>query len=148
MYLLLSGYLPFSGKSEQDTISQTLKAEVKFNQPSWKSISQDARILVARLLRNDPSQRPSGEKIISHPWFDEIRSEMEREAKKEMENRGNLALRLSSSLSVGGVSESNSGEFQPSNPKQEISSNSPKKLPDLSSAASSDNSPENSEIKQ
>eukprot|EP00475_Leptophrys_vorax_P037543 TRINITY_DN6486_c0_g1_i7.p1 TRINITY_DN6486_c0_g1~~TRINITY_DN6486_c0_g1_i7.p1 ORF type:complete len:765 (+),score=168.23 TRINITY_DN6486_c0_g1_i7:343-2295(+) len=87
MYLLLSGYLPFSGKSEQDTISQTLKSEVKFNQPSWKTVSSEARILVSQLLKNEPSMRPTGEKLLKNVWFDEIRQEMEEEFRKSMDLR-------------------------------------------------------------
>lgn len=76
MYLLLSGYLPFSGKTQKDTISLTIKCDLKFTKESWNSRSEESKDLLRHLLRSDPNRRASGEKIIQHSWFDEIRSEM------------------------------------------------------------------------
>lgn len=37
--------------------------------PENVSISENARDIIARILNNDPSRRPTVDEILSHPWI-------------------------------------------------------------------------------
>ena len=69
IYTMLTGRVPFEGKSLEETMSG-----IQFNEPSytgrgWKKISVEAVDLLKKILIKEPSDRISAEKIMVHPWI-------------------------------------------------------------------------------
>lgn len=66
MYELLTGKAPFSGKDLEDLYSNI--AEVKnINYP--QDMDLEAKGLISKILKKDPSSRPSLKEILQHPFF-------------------------------------------------------------------------------
>ena len=53
MYILLSGYLPFSGNTTNDVFQKIKDAKVEFKQKEWVSVSKEAKDLIRRLICKD-----------------------------------------------------------------------------------------------
>jgi calcium-dependent protein kinase len=69
MYVLLSGYLPFGGKSTTDVFNRIRKARVSFEKKEWDKVSDVAKDLVKKLLEPDRKLRLTAGKALQHEWF-------------------------------------------------------------------------------
>ena len=65
VYEMLVGESPFLA-SDQDSIMARIATGV-FALPEW--LADDAADLVSRLLRLDPSARPTAREVLEHPWI-------------------------------------------------------------------------------
>ncbi|MES1917293.1 MAG: hypothetical protein MHM6MM_009030 [Cercozoa sp. M6MM] len=83
-YLLLSGRLPFDGRSKSQVIDRTLHADLNWEAPHWehKHVSEQAKSLIALLLQKDPEQRASFRQALAHEWFDPVRQQLRLDAQK------------------------------------------------------------------
>lgn len=90
LFVLLSGELPFQGRTQAQVIHQTLYGDLVFSAEEWSSVSPEGRDMVRKLLRKRPADRPSTSAATHHPWFDSIR-------KKEALKSATLKLRKSES---------------------------------------------------
>ena len=84
-YILLCGYVPFSGRCGKDCgwedrgeeclecqhqLFQSIKSgKVTFPEKPWSGISEEAKDLIAKLLVRDASQRLDANSILNHPWI-------------------------------------------------------------------------------
>jgi len=68
LYVLLSGYPPFYGSTLPKLIMRIKKADYDFNIPIFKSISKEAKAVIAGLLKSDPKQRLTPEQLLNIPW--------------------------------------------------------------------------------
>ncbi|KAJ3364797.1 Ribosomal protein S6 kinase alpha-2 [Allomyces javanicus] len=68
LFIMLTGKLPFTGKTPKDLESAILNRKPQF--PSF--LTNEARDLITKLLRKDPTQRPSITAIKKHPFFRSI----------------------------------------------------------------------------
>ncbi|OWF56475.1 aurora kinase A-like [Mizuhopecten yessoensis] len=66
-YEFLVGKPPFEAASQTDTYRRITKVDLQF--PSH--VSTPARNLISLLLKHDPSQRITLEKVLEHPWIKE-----------------------------------------------------------------------------
>ena len=55
MYILLCGCPPFIGTHKQDVYNKIQKAKVTFNQPVWKSVSEEAKSFIKKLINKNIS---------------------------------------------------------------------------------------------
>lgn len=69
LYQLLSGELPFTGRSDREVIEMIKRGNVNFTGAPWKNISADAKQLVRQLLQTDPFKRISALASLQHPWL-------------------------------------------------------------------------------
>lgn len=69
LYVLLSGYLPFYGNTQEELFDKILTASFSFNNKCWDDVSEQAKDLVSRMLTLKPEDRPSAEECLKHPWF-------------------------------------------------------------------------------
>eukprot|EP00929_Paragymnodinium_shiwhaense_P114756 TRINITY_DN83250_c0_g1_i1.p1 TRINITY_DN83250_c0_g1~~TRINITY_DN83250_c0_g1_i1.p1 ORF type:complete len:859 (+),score=238.65 TRINITY_DN83250_c0_g1_i1:221-2797(+) len=69
MYMLLCGYLPFHGKTTEETREKVRAGKFKFNATHWVDISKEAMDLVTGLLKMDPVLRFSAQQSLQHPWI-------------------------------------------------------------------------------
>ena len=69
LYSMLCGYLPFDDKNNDKLFRKILKCKIEF--PTKKSIviSDNAKDLIKRILKQDPEKRISLEEILEHPFL-------------------------------------------------------------------------------
>lgn len=84
-YILLCGYLPFSGRCGKDCgwedrgeecfecqhqLFQSIKSgSLIFPEKHWSTVSKEAKDLITKLLVRDASQRLDATSILNHPWI-------------------------------------------------------------------------------
>lgn len=72
MYIILSGFHPFDpyGTAGQTTILRAIQSQpVQFDDPVWDTVSDDAKDLIQKLLRKNPSERYTAEQAYHHRWI-------------------------------------------------------------------------------
>jgi len=52
-----------------DLIEECRNEKVIFHQRYWNSVSDDAKDFIKKLLKADPSLRPTSEEALKHPWL-------------------------------------------------------------------------------
>ncbi|KAM3132738.1 hypothetical protein pb186bvf_015166 [Paramecium bursaria] len=68
MYILLCGYPPFAGRTDQDTLKKVKEGKLLFDVNDWSLISNQAQDLVKKMLTLDPKQRLSAKQALTHQW--------------------------------------------------------------------------------
>ena len=69
LYSILSGGLPFTGKSHLELYRAIVKKNFDFEGPQWTNVSTDAKDLICKLLVKNPKKRYSAKDALKHPWF-------------------------------------------------------------------------------
>lgn len=69
LYILLCGYPPFGGQTDQEILKRVEKGKFVFDPPDWNKVSDDAKRLVEMMLTYDSSKRISAEEALNHPWI-------------------------------------------------------------------------------
>jgi len=69
MYILLCGYEPFYGESEEELINENKRGKVEYPEDDWRDISVEGRDLLEKMLEKDPSKRVQADKALQHPWI-------------------------------------------------------------------------------
>ncbi|XP_063968051.1 MAP kinase-activated protein kinase 5-like [Lytechinus pictus] len=76
IYIMLCGYPPFypdtpSRQLSKDMRHKIMAGQYEFPTEEWSLISDEAKDVVKRLLKVDPSERLNIEELCSHPWLKE-----------------------------------------------------------------------------
>lgn len=69
VFLLLSGDLPFSGRSQKELFRGIVMGKYDFVEESWSHVSEPARDLVRKMLVTDPSCRITAREALASPWM-------------------------------------------------------------------------------
>ena len=69
IYLLLSGNLPFMGRSQKELFRKIVAGKFEFEAKDWDGVSDDAKDLVRRLVVLDPDQRMTAAEAVRHRWL-------------------------------------------------------------------------------
>ena len=69
VYLLLSGNLPFMGRSQKELFRKIVAGKYDFEDDEWNEISPEAKDLVQQLLVLDPSKRITAADAVRHEWL-------------------------------------------------------------------------------
>lgn len=70
LYEMLSGKLPFTGRSNAEIVERIKGGRVSFSDPVWNTISEDAIGLVKQLLQVDAHKRISALAALHHRWIE------------------------------------------------------------------------------
>jgi calcium-dependent protein kinase len=68
-YILLCGYPPFNGTSNDEIFEKIRYARYIFYSVDWVGISNEAKDFIARLLVVDPDKRMTAKQALNHPWM-------------------------------------------------------------------------------
>jgi len=68
-YILLCGFPPFYGSTEQQIFNKILRAEYDFPSPDWDGVSEEAKGFIKALLVLNPNDRPTAEECLQSPWI-------------------------------------------------------------------------------
>ena len=69
VFLLLSGTLPFMGRSQKELFRKIVSGKYEFDEEDWTDVSAEARDMVTKLLVLDPDQRLSSKEALKHKWM-------------------------------------------------------------------------------
>jgi predicted Ser/Thr protein kinase len=68
-YVLLCGFLPFFGETQEELFDKILTGTFSFNHKCWDDVSAPAKDLVTQMLTLDPLSRPTAKHLLEHQWF-------------------------------------------------------------------------------
>jgi calcium-dependent protein kinase len=68
LYIILSGYPPFSGTTDEEILENILRGEYDFDDKIWDSISPEAKDLIEKLLTSE-DERLTPKDALIHPWI-------------------------------------------------------------------------------
>ncbi|CDW90758.1 protein kinase domain containing protein [Stylonychia lemnae] len=114
LYTLLSGQQAFDHENVSRLISKITLADFSFRDQVWLKISEQAKDLLNKMFTIDPSERPSAEQVLQHPWFsmnfdshqqeNELREVvLDLELRKSLKSYGKLS--ISQIICVGSIDE-------------------------------------------
>jgi serine/threonine protein kinase len=69
IFLLLSGNLPFMGRSQKELFRKIVSGKYEFDEEDWCDVSNDAKDLVQKLLVLDPDERLTSSQALKHSWM-------------------------------------------------------------------------------
>lgn len=69
VWVMLVGYQPFRGNTDQDVQSAIKSCEFVFDEEYWRDINLEAKHFISSLLVVDPVMRMSAKGAQSHPWI-------------------------------------------------------------------------------
>jgi len=69
MYVMLCGYPPFFGETDQEVLAKVRLGNFSFNAADWKNVSEDAKNLIRMLLKMNPRDRYTAEQALNHEWI-------------------------------------------------------------------------------
>lgn len=67
--LLLSGHPPFDGKTELEIFTKIIKGTYSLSSDIWSKVSNEAKVLISKMLTIDPDQRITADQALSDPWL-------------------------------------------------------------------------------
>ena len=69
MYILLCGFPPFNGKTDNEILQSVLKGHVSFKHAEFDSVTKEGKKFISRMLEYNAEKRISAEEAINVPWF-------------------------------------------------------------------------------
>lgn len=83
LYILLCGYPPFGGSSENEILNKVKLGKYKFDgniififfdlfflkEDDWSGISNEAKSLISKMLTYNPKERISANEALNDPWI-------------------------------------------------------------------------------
>jgi calcium/calmodulin-dependent protein kinase I len=76
VYLLLSGNLPFMGRSQKELFRKIVAGKYDFEHDNWLQVSDQAKDLVQKMLVLDPEERITAGEAIRHGWLKESKDRL------------------------------------------------------------------------
>jgi calcium-dependent protein kinase len=71
-YILLCGYPPFYGDTDNQIFEAVRTAKFDFPSPDWDGISDSAKEFICSLLQRTPSKRLTAAQALEHSWIKEM----------------------------------------------------------------------------
>ena len=72
LYILLCGYPPFNGVSNNEIYKAIRYGKLVFNKNNWSNISKEAITLISKMLEKNPKKRLSAEECLNDFWFKKV----------------------------------------------------------------------------
>jgi calcium-dependent protein kinase len=69
LYILLSGKPPFDGNDDKEIVNSVRIGTYSISGPEWKSISNDAKDLIKKMLTYEVANRITAEQALNHAWI-------------------------------------------------------------------------------
>lgn len=82
LYILLCGYPPFGGQTDQEILKRVEKGKYAFEPPDWTNVSEEAKTLVRLMLTYEPQKRISAEEALNHAWITKFSSQKDGDMSK------------------------------------------------------------------
>lgn len=69
LYIMLSGKVPFPGRTEPEIIHNVIKGVYHFNHPAFVNVSDECKDLINNCLVKDSENRYTSSKALQHSWM-------------------------------------------------------------------------------
>jgi len=69
MHILLCGYPPFYGETEDEVLAKVRKGAFSFAPKDWKKVSEEAQIFIRMLTKMNPLDRCTAEEALKDNWI-------------------------------------------------------------------------------
>lgn len=69
MYILLCGYPPFYGDTDEDILRRVKSGKFDFPAEDWDGISKEAKAIIEIMLTREEDGRPSAEQLLANTWL-------------------------------------------------------------------------------
>ncbi|CAD8109050.1 unnamed protein product [Paramecium sonneborni] len=69
LYILLCGYPPFDGKTEEKIMEKVSKGAYSFETQEWEEVSKEAKDFIRKMLQIEPNKRYSAQQALNDPWI-------------------------------------------------------------------------------
>ena len=69
MYIMLTGYPPFNGEDDDSILKSVSTGKYDTTLDTYQSLTPNAKDLITRLLKYNPSDRITAKDALAHPWF-------------------------------------------------------------------------------
>jgi calcium-dependent protein kinase len=69
MYIMLTGVPPFYGSDDDSILNQVSNGKYDTTIDSYVALSDNAKDLITKLLKYNPSERITARNALNHPWF-------------------------------------------------------------------------------
>ena len=69
MYLMLVGTPPFNGEEDDDILRAVTIGKYETSYPQYQNLSENAKDLMGKLLKFNPTERITASEALNHPWF-------------------------------------------------------------------------------
>lgn len=66
---MLSGKVPFPGRTEPEIIHNVIKGVFHFNHPAFETVSDDCKDLIKHCLVKDSESRYTAQNAMAHKWM-------------------------------------------------------------------------------
>ncbi|KAM3136552.1 hypothetical protein pb186bvf_011355 [Paramecium bursaria] len=88
LYILLCGYPPFFGHSEQEVLQKVKKGLYTFDTNDWSKVSIQAKDLIRRMLFFEPQQRIAAKDAYNHHWIidNKVKGQLNNSALRKLQN--------------------------------------------------------------
>lgn len=73
LYIMLCGYPPFYGETDQEILEAVVIGEFDFNDEVWDEVADDAKDLISKCLVGE-KERISPKEALAHPWVKNLES--------------------------------------------------------------------------
>jgi len=70
LYVLLSGAMPFKGRNDQESFQKITQGKLSWRVFDKYKISEQARDIIAKLLRVNKNKRATMQEALQHPWIE------------------------------------------------------------------------------
>jgi calcium/calmodulin-dependent protein kinase I len=88
-YIMLCGYPPFYGQTENDRVEKILSGKYDFEDAVWESVTSSAKNFIAHMLVQQPTARYSAKQALAHPWI--TQAALEKTEDRALPSLANLA---------------------------------------------------------
>jgi len=69
LFVLLSGQVPFDGRTDAEIFRMVRAGYFSFRSPMWEQVSDDAKELIRSLMNTNPKLRATPDQALGHKWF-------------------------------------------------------------------------------
>ena len=69
LYIMMSGYLPFNGKTTEKVFERIKTGKVNFDHVEFNAVSKEGKDLICKLLVVDAKKRISALDLLGDPWM-------------------------------------------------------------------------------
>ena len=69
LYVLLSGYPPFTGDDDEMIMQNVKVGMFEMDGPDWNLVSGEAKDLIQKMMEMNAKKRLSALDVLNHPWF-------------------------------------------------------------------------------
>ena len=90
LYILLCGYAPFDGETDEDIHTKVLEGKFEFPEEDWKHVSDEAKNLIKKMLTMDIDKRISALEAMNDPWFHKFEKKTHYDRKLAKNVLGNM----------------------------------------------------------